>query len=111
MLKIFMVFTGLLLLAVIYYNLFVIVPEPFILGIYPYVLGLSMTFVIALIILRFIKNSIAVNSIYTIVIIFFIFVAFTSIQIYKNSVLMNQYQEHRSGYLDELMRITEEKEY
>lgn len=111
MIKFFIVITWIVFLAVIYYNLFVIIPEPVILGVYPYALGITVILAIALLLLKFIENPIIVKVINYGLIVIFAIIGFTFIQIWRNAKLLNHYQENRSHYLDDLMRITKDREY
>ncbi|WP_170834760.1 cardiolipin synthase [Natronincola peptidivorans] len=111
MIKILMIITGLLFLAIVYYNLFVIIPEPIILGIYPYALGITAILAIILLLLKYINNSTVIKILHFSLAAVIIFIGFTSIQIWRNAKLLNDYQENRSRYLDDLMQMTKEREY
>ncbi|SNR99918.1 cardiolipin synthase [Anaerovirgula multivorans] len=111
MIKFFIVVTWILFLAVVYYNLFVIIPEPVILGVYPYVLGITAILAIALLMYKFIENPLLIKIISYGLLIVFVIIGFTFIKIWKNAKLLNNYQENRSHYLDDLMKITKEREY
>ncbi|WP_156778745.1 cardiolipin synthase [Clostridium formicaceticum] len=109
--ELMVIVTWLLFLAVVYYNIFVIIPEAVILGVYPYVLGITAILAIGLLILRFLENPSFIRIVYVVLGISCIFIGFTLIQIWRNANLLNHYQENRSHYIDHLMRITREREY
>ncbi|AKL94095.1 phosphatidylserine/phosphatidylglycerophosphate/ cardiolipin synthase [Clostridium aceticum] len=103
--------TWLLFLAVIYYNLFVIIPEAIILGVYPYVLGITLILGIGVLVLKFVENPSFEKVIYIVLGISCLFVGFSFIQVWRNAKLLNHYQENRSYYMDDLMKITRERKY
>lgn len=111
MLKIFVAVTGILLLAVIYYNLFVLIPEPIILGVYPYVLIMTVILTILLILLKFVENPTLIKGVSLVITVLLIVMGYTFIQVARNAELLNGYQKKRSHYLDQLMKVTEEREY
>ncbi|MCC5909134.1 MAG: cardiolipin synthase [Clostridiaceae bacterium] len=103
--------TWLFILGLVYFNLFDIIPDAIIMGVYPYVLFISLMLVISTVILRFIENTLVVNITKAIFIATSIFIFFTFVQIWRNVHLLNNYQEDRSTYMDQLMQITRERTY
>lgn len=103
--------TYILVLSIICYHFSLIIPRPVIIGIYPYVLASIIVLTMGMIIIYLVKNLILVKIMKVILTIFLIFILFTFIQIYRNANLQNGYQKKRSQYMDELMRMTVEREY
>lgn len=93
MLKIFVAVTGILLLAVIYYNLFVLIPEPIILGVYPYVLIMTVILTILLILLKFVENPTLIKGVSLVITVLLIVMGYTFIQVARNAELLNGYQK------------------
>ncbi|SDK01661.1 cardiolipin synthase [Natronincola ferrireducens] len=100
-----------LFLAIIYYNLFVILPEPVIIGVYPYALAITTLLAISFLLLRFVQVPLLIQGVKVVAIVSLVLISFTFIQIWRNAGLQNGYQENRSDYMDKLMKISKEKEY
>jgi cardiolipin synthase A/B len=107
--KLFILFTGLLVTAIIYYNLFFIINDTIIIALYPYAVIIGIIFGIGLFLNHYIEHSILNNIIKGILIIFFIFGLLSGILIWRNAELLNQYQGKRSHYMNQLMNITKKK--
>ncbi len=109
MIAFFTTTTGILLLLIISFNLFMLTNHGFVIGIYPYVVVTSLLFVLSLLILHFFKGILLAKIIKTLLIIISVFMLFTLNQIWRNTQLLNKYQNNRSIYMDELMRMTKDK--
>ena len=93
------------------YYLSFILPRPVIIGVYPYILVTFVTLIIGIVIIYFTKNLVTHRVIKILLMVFVILMVLTIIQIYRNASLQNGYQKNRSIYMDELMNMTDEKEY
>ncbi|WP_051569410.1 cardiolipin synthase [Alkaliphilus transvaalensis] len=109
MITFYTITTLILFFLIMAFNLFILIPHGFWLGIYPYIGGITAIFALILLLIRLIEVPLSIKIFKGLLILLTIFIFFTFIQIWRNTRLINQYQEQRSKYMDELMKITTQK--
>lgn len=88
------------------YNLFRFLSHGLVLGIYPYMMAVVVVIIMLMGSLHFIKIRVIQIGVKWIFIVLIIFFAYTIVQVYRNSYIVNSYQEKRSEYMDKLMNLT-----
>jgi|GEM_PF-326971 len=102
------IITAMLLILIICFHLFNQISNAILIGIYPYVIVITLIFCLLLIISRFIDKGIFIGIIKLTFIALSLFGLFTFYQVYKNAKLLNGYQQQRSSYMDQLKLLTNE---
>ena len=100
------IITAILLILIISFHLFNQISNALIIGIYPYVIVITLIFCLLLIISRFLERGIFIGIIKLTFVGLSLFGLFTFYQVYKNAKLLNGYQQQRSSYMEELNRLT-----
>lgn len=106
----FKIIFAFIIVFLFFYNFFRLTPHAIIIGIYPYIIGIALSFGSIFIVLLFSNNNIVLlicNSLLSFILLFTLFTAF---QIFRNSIPINGYQLKRSEYMDKLMGITKYNE-
>lgn len=106
MLSIFKIITALLVTLIISFHLFNQISNAIIIGIYPYVIAITLLFCLLIILNRFIESGIMFNIIRFTFIGIAVFGCFTFFQVWRNAKLLNGYQQDRSNYMNELHAVT-----